>query len=207
MRKFVHEYTAKKAMHFISNKRFYILMFGFCLSLSLLHAQSDSIYRRDYRPKKEEPKDKMTLRQRLFWGGNVGAWLGNPTFVDLSPLLGIKINQKLSIGVGGIYNYYSYKYNNYKYSVNFYGVRINARYFIYNNIFLQAGVDEINRDNPYSYFPNERIWIQNVLVGGGLRYPVSDNIYCLATGLWNLNYTPLSPYPNPIIQVGFIGRF
>ena len=82
-----------------------------------------------------------------------------------------------------------------------------ARYFVLENVFVQAGYDRINRDNPYSYKPNARIWIENVLVGGGLRYPVTDHIYCAATALWNLNDTPLSPYPNPIIQIGFIGRF
>lgn len=184
-----------------------MVLLSFCLTCTVSVAQSDSLASSDHRPKKEEKKDKIPFRDRLFWGGNVGAWIGNPTFVDLSPLLGIKITEKFSIGVGGIYNYYSYKYNNYKYSVSFYGARVNARYFIFENVFAQAGYDLINRDNPYSYTPNARIWIENILVGGGVRYPISDNIFCLASGLWNLNDTPLSPYPNPIIQIGFVGSF
>jgi len=194
-------------MHFISYRRFYFLLLGFCLAAFSLVAQSDSIPKPDERPRKEKPKNKMDWQDRLFWGGNVGAWIGNPTFVDLSPLIGVKITEKFSVGVGAIYNYYSYRYNNYKYSVNFYGARVNARYFIFENVFVQAGWDKINRDNPYSFIPNERVWIDNILVGGGLRYPISDRIYCVASGLWNLNYTPLSPYRNPIIQIGFVGGF
>lgn len=170
-------------------------------------AQNDSLP--DYVPqtKKSKADNSMKFIDRLFWGGNVGAWVGNPTFVDLSPLVGIKITDKLSGGVGFIYNYYSYKYSNYKYTTNLFGGRIYARYFILENIFAQAGWDHINRDNPYANLPHERVWVDNILVGGGVRYALSDNFYAMATGLWNLNQTPLSPYGNPIIQIGFVGGF
>lgn len=152
-------------------------------------------------------EDKMRFSDRLFWGGNLGAWFGNPTFVDVSPLVGIQITKKFSMGVGAIYNYYSYKYNNYKYSTSLYGGRIYARYFILENVFAQAGWDRINRDDPFSKVPNTRMWVDNLLIGGGLRYPISDNFYAIASGFWNLNQSVYSPYSNPIIQIGFIGGF
>lgn len=189
-------------MKFTLNKVFFLFLAGFSMTVSVCSAQSDSIPRKD-----PQPKDEKRFVDRLFWGGNIGAWIGNPTFADLSPLVGYRVNDRFSVGIGAIYNYYSYTYNNYKYSTSFYGGRLLARYFILENIFLQAGYDRINRDNPYAYKPNSRIWIDNILVGGGLRYPISDNISCMATGLWNLNDTPLSPYPNPIIQIGFVGGF
>lgn len=188
-------------MHFNLNKRFFVFLIGFNLSALLCLGQTDTVSR------KKPHKEKEPFIDKLFWGGNVGAWIGNPTFVDLSPLIGYKVTEKFQVGIGGIYNYYSYTYNNYKYSVNFYGGRVMARYFILENVYAQAGYDRINRDNPYSYKPDARIWIENFLVGGGLRYPVSDHIYCAASALWNLNDTPLSPYPNPIIQIGFAGSF
>ncbi len=188
-------------MHFNSHKRFFIFLLSFNMTMMFCSAQSDSL------SKPRKPKNEKPFIDRLFWGGTVGAWIGNPTFIDASPLIGYKVTERFSVGVGAIYNYYSYRYNNYKYSVNFYGGRVMARYFVLENVYLQAGYDRINRDNPYSYKPNARIWIENILVGGGLRYPVSDNIYCAASGLWNLNDTPLSPYPNPIIQIGFVGSF
>lgn len=169
--------------------------------------QNDTI--QDYVPpvKKQRAINPNRFVDRLFWGGNVGAWIGNPTFVDLSPLMGIRITDKFSCGVGFIYNYYSYKYSNYKYTTNLYGSRIYMRYFIIENVFAQVGWDRINRDDPYSALPNSRVWIDNLLVGGGVRYAIGDNFYVVATGLWNLNQTPLSPYSNPIIQFGFVGGF
>jgi hypothetical protein len=189
-------------MHFTSNKLFLIALLSFVLTVSVCSGQYDSTgtYSR-------KPKNGKRFIDRLFWGGNVGAWIGNPTFADLSPLVGYKFTDKFQVGVGIIYNYYSYRYNNYKYTVNFYGGRVLARYFVFDNVYAQVGIDQINRDDPYALKPNERIWIQNILVGGGVRYPVSDKIYCVASALWNLNDSQLSPYPNPIIQIGFIGRF
>lgn len=189
-------------MAFKSYKRFFIFLFCYGMITSFCISQNDSVPSRKPRREPKEP-----FADRIFWGGTIGAWFGNPTYADVSPLIGYRITKKFSTGVGAIYNYYSYRYNNYNYTSTFYGGRIMARYFILENIFVQAGYDRINRDNPYSIKPNARIWVENYLVGGGIRYQISDNIFCVATGLWNLNDTPLSPYRNPIIQIGFVGGF
>ena len=187
---------------------FYSLIFVFGIVV-ITSAQNDTTRRSpDGRKAFNEPKQEMNWQDRLFWGGTVGAWFGTQTFIDLSPLVGIKITDKLSVGVGFIYNYYNYSYGGYKYQTSLYGSRLYARYFVWENVFLQAGWDKINRDNPNPYYnASERVWVDNLLVGGGVRYPVSDKLYLVATGLWNLNQSSLSPYANPIIQIGFVGGF
>jgi hypothetical protein len=192
-------------MLFVLNKRILVYFIVFSAAVFYSQAQNDSLDAT--RKKQEEEKRDWLSKDRFYWGGNVGAWIGNPTFVDVSPLVGYMVTPKLGIGLGGIYNYYSYRYGPYQYAVNFYGGRINARYFIFENVFLQGGWDRINRDNPYSTMPNARIWIDNLLVGGGFRYAIGNNFYAMASGLWNLNQGPLSPYPNPILQIGFAGGF
>lgn len=194
-------------MHFVSLKRISVTVILLIGLMGIGFAQSDSIPDYVAPGKKQKQENEQRFIDRLFWGGNVGAWIGNPTFVDLSPLVGVRVTEKFSVGVGFIYNYYSYKYYNTKYATNLYGGRLYARYFIFENVFAQAGWDKINRDDPYALRPNSRTWVDNILVGGGVRYAVSDNIYMVATGMWNLNQTPLSPYANPIIQIGFVGGF
>ncbi len=189
-------------------RRFFYIAMLFSFFANHSFSQSDSTQRsRNERKPYDKKQSNFDWRNRLYWGGTLGAWFGSSTFVDLSPLVGIKITDKFSVGVGVIYNYYAYNYGGYKYQTSLYGGRLYGRYFVFENVFLQAGWDRINRDNPYSYSPDQRVWVDNILVGGGLRYPISDRIYCNAIGLWNLNQTPLSPYQNPIIQIGFIGSF
>lgn len=188
-------------------------IFLFCLMGTLLFSQKDlnDPPPDDGRKPKEKEKKDWNWREKFYFGGNFGAWFGTQTYIDISPLVGYKITDKFSVGVGAIYNYYSSSYMSstgsvYKYKTSMYGGRCFARYFILDNVFAQIGWDRINRNDPFSY-GNERIWVDNYLVGGGVRYPIGDRIYCTAVGLWNLNYSAYSPYPNPILQIGFVGRF
>jgi hypothetical protein len=193
-------------MSFVLNKRILMSVIFLIAVIFFSPAQNDSLHQALIQKQKEQKKDWLA-KERFFWGGNLGLRLGNPTFVDLSPLVGYMVTDRLSFGVGAIYNYYSYSYLGYKYELNLYGGRLYSRYFIFENVFLQAGWDRINRDNPYSFTPGARIWVDNLLVGAGFRYRVSDNISVMASGMWNLNQGPLSPYQNPIIQIGFVGGF
>lgn len=47
------------------------------------------------------------LKDRLYYGGNFGASFGTITFVDVSPLVGAMINNRLSGGVGATYQYFN----------------------------------------------------------------------------------------------------
>ncbi|MES2565393.1 MAG: hypothetical protein V4565_00915 [Bacteroidota bacterium] len=149
------------------------------------------------------PKDFSTFKERLFFGGNVGAWFGSTTYVNLSPLVGYKINKELSVGVGFTYNYYSQTYLGQRYTSTIYGSNTFARYFILENFFGQVGWDRLSVSDYTSPIPNSRVWIDNILVGGGYRQPFSERGSFVAAIFYNLNQTPLTPYPNPIIQVGF----
>ncbi len=153
---------------------------------------------------KNDQKQYDSFEDRLYYGGNVGAWFGTTTFVNLSPIVGCHITEKLSAGVGAIYNYYSVSQNGSKYSTSIYGGNTFARYQVLENIFLQAGWDRINVPNyTNNYKLDARAWTDNVLVGGGYKQPISDNGSFVMMIFYNVNQTLLSPYPNPIIQMGF----
>lgn len=185
-----------------------VCLIFFILIVFQVLAQSDTLYRTsDGRKPYVKQKSRSKVKDKIFFGGNLGASFGSITFIDVSPLVGYKINDKFSVAIGSIYNYYSYSYAGYRYQLSMYGGRCFARYFLTENIFAQAGWDKINRDNPYSNYPGARVWVDNLLIGGGVKYPISDRLYCTAIGLWNLNQNDLSPYRNPIFQVGFIGGF
>ena len=149
------------------------------------------------------PKEFSSFKERLYFGGNVGAWFGSTTYINLSPLVGCKINKQFSVGAGFTYNYYSQTYVGQKYTSTIYGSNTFARYLILENVFAQIGWDRLSVSDYTSVIPNSRVWIHNILVGGGFRQSFSERGSFVAAIFYNINQTPLTPYPNPIIQVGF----
>jgi hypothetical protein len=149
------------------------------------------------------PKEFNSFKERLFFGGNVGAWFGSTTYINVSPLVGCKITKQFSVGAGFTYNYFSQSYMGQKYTSTIYGSNTFARYLILENVFAQVGWDRLSVSDYRSIIPNSRVWIHNLLVGGGFRQPFSERGSFVAAIFYNINQTPLTPYPNPIIQVGF----
>lgn len=156
-----------------------------------------------FRPQPKAANPFNNLQEKLYFGGNVGAWFGSTTYLNISPIVGLKLNDEFSVGIGAIYNYYSQTYANKKYTTTIYGGSAFARYFIFENVFAHAGWDRISVPDYTSSVLNSRAWVDNLLVGGGYRESFSDNGSFVAMILYNINQTPLSPYQNPIIQIGF----
>ena len=149
------------------------------------------------------PKDFSSFKERLYVGGNVGAWFGSSTYINISPVVGCKVTKELSFGVTGTYNYYSQTYQGQKFVSTIYGGGAFGRYLVFENFFLQIGAERLSVLDYTSPIPNSRTWVDNILVGGGYRQKFSNNGSFVAALFYNINQTPLSPYPNPIIQVGF----
>ncbi len=150
-----------------------------------------------------QTKDFNTFKERLFFGGTVGAWFGSTTYVNLSPIIGVKITKNFSMGGGVVYNYFGQTYGGTKYSSTVYGGSAFARYFILENLFAQVGADRLSVPDYTKGIANSRTWVDNILVGGGYRQQFSDRGTFVAMIFYNLNQGPLSPYQNPIVQVGF----
>src|SRR5438045_3447622 len=60
----------------------------------------------------DEPARDSTARQKFFdrlvFGGNLVAGFGSSTYIDISPLVGYKINPRLIGGIGVTYIYYRF---------------------------------------------------------------------------------------------------
>lgn len=148
-------------------------------------------------------KEFSSFKERLYFGGNVGGWFGSTTYINLSPLIGCKITKQFSLGGGVTYNYYSIDYNNKKYTSTIYGGNGFARYLVLENVFAQVGWDRLSVPDFTSPIANSRAWVDNILLGGGYQQQFSRNGSFVAAIFYNINQTPLSPYQNPIIQIGF----
>lgn len=149
------------------------------------------------------PKDLETFKDRVYVGGSASGWLGSTTYLSLSPLVGVAINKKFSVGAGGTYNYYSESYAGRKYTSTVYGSNLFGRYMITENFFAQVQWDRLSVPDFNSPILNERTWVHNLLVGGGYKQFFTERGSFVAMIFYNANQTPLSPYTNPIVQIGF----
>lgn len=138
--------------------------------------------------------------ERIFFGGNFGLQFGNVTFIDISPLIGYKLTDKLSAGAGITYMYYRQRISGWEYSTSIYGGRLFGRYFILDNIFAHAEYEILNLDAFDQV--NKRVDVTNILIGGGYRQQIGGKAFASITALWNINETAYSPYNNPIIRMG-----
>lgn len=150
-----------------------------------------------------QPKEFERFIDRLYFGGNVGAWFGQTTYINIQPLVGCRLTKKFSLGGGFTYNYFSVDYGGQKYVSTVYGSNAFARYFVLDNLFAQVGWDHLSVPDFTSPLPNTRAWVDNILLGGGYQQPFSENGSLIAMIFYNVNQGPLSPYANPIVLIGF----
>lgn len=186
----------------IRKNHFFITVFTLMFYSASLQAQQDTLIAPETPAAPE--KEKIPFKDRLFLGGNLGLQFGSQTYIDVSPLLGYRVNDKLSVGVGATYIYYRLKEANYSYSSSIYGGRMFARYFLYENFFAQFEPELLNME-VYNTNSNEyyRKNIFSPFIGGGYIQKFSEysGIYIML--LYNINDTPDSPYQNPVIRIGF----
>ena len=149
-----------------------------------------------------------TFWEKVYFGGNFGLQFGNQTLVNVNPIVGYRITEKLSAGVSATYIYYHFKdpYYSIDYTSNIYGGSIFTRYFVLENIFAHVEGEVLNLEVP-QYFNNSYSYVRdNVFgfyVGGGLRQPMGERSSLNILLLYNLNEDVNSPYQNPIIRIGF----
>ncbi|TND04074.1 MAG: hypothetical protein FD123_3845 [Bacteroidetes bacterium] len=151
-------------------------------------------------PRTKPPREPWYTR--LVYGGNVGLQFGNATLVDVSPIVGYRVTERLVPAVGITYQYINIRFNNGQRYINtIYGCSGILRYYFLDNLYGHAEYQKLNGQ----WFPwqqNERYWITGLLVGGGYRQMLGANVGLGLTVLWNLYDTPEWPYQNPIVRLG-----
>jgi outer membrane protein assembly factor BamA len=155
-----------------------------------------------------QDSEKQKFWERVYFGGNFGLNFGTDySVVEVSPLVGYRLTEKLSVGFGVTYIYYSVRnrYTNDKYESSIYGGNIFTRYFFLENLFAHVETGALNLDVPAMYYPYNlsRQWSQNLLVGGGYRSQIGERSSFTIMLLYDLIDDPNSPYRNPIFRVGF----
>ena len=160
----------------------------------------------------KEIQDNSSFLDRVFVGGNLGLQFGDITNVQVAPIVGYRITNDLSAGLGVQYQYTKNKRINPAVVSNNYGTSIFTRYRVKAPFFLQAEYEYLNYEVTFvPSFETERRSVSSLFVGGGISQPINENAAFTLSVLYNLSYDETdinSPYSSPLrisggINLGF----
>jgi len=147
---------------------------------------------------KKDP-EKESFWDRVYTGGNLGLQFGTITFIDVSPLVGYKITDKIHAGLGLTYQYQ--RYDVFDFETHVYGGRVFGRYFFTDYLFAHAEYEHLNLEA--FDFRRRRVDVTSILGGAGFFQRFSENSGVTAMILYNFTQSAYTPYSNPIFRVGF----
>lgn len=167
---------------------------------------------------------------RIVFGGGFGFGFGNVTNISISPIVGYRVSDRFSAGVGMGYQYLRVKnYSELRDASNnpvykpltgsLYSPSVWMRYVLWNNIFAHIEYEH-NFITQRQYRNNNSIYMgaieevklnvnaPSLLVGAGIRQPVSDRVSILFQGLYDVLQDKNSPYRGGLtFRFGIVAGF
>ena len=143
---------------------------------------------------------KTNVWDKVYFGGNLGLQFGTSTFIDVSPLVGYRITDKFSLGVGATYQYYHYRDRYYDLETNVYGGRLFGRYLFTDYLFGQAEYEYLNLE-AFDFY-RRRVDVESLLAGVGYIQRLGGSSAIVGMILYNFTESAYTPYQNPIIRIG-----
>lgn len=153
-------------------------------------------------------------------------WLsfGSSTYIEVAPMVGYQINNRLSAGLGPHYIYQSVKpippypgYDTHAYGLKGFvrfSLIINAEEFLpiklFSELFVHVEYEGLSLEKQHyipPYTEAGRFIYQGFLVGGGITQRVGMYNSVSFMVLWDVNESTYSPYSNPIFRLGFNAFF
>ncbi len=190
------------------------------LTISSLHAQET--YRSSGKPKYNAHKKKNDERfiDRLIFGGGITLGFGDYTNIGITPVVGYRITDNFSAGVGLGYQYVRIKdyfqvedpntfiTQNYDLKASLFSASVWARYIVWRNFFVQGEFEQnyMNFKTPgYDQSGSGNIVERTtkyqapcILVGVGYRQPLGDHASVNFSIHYDVLQAEYSPYGNQL---------
>jgi hypothetical protein len=159
--------------------------------------------------------DTPPLKERIFFGGQLGLQFGTYTNIQVAPLVGLWVRPRIAIAAGPNYQYL--KYLSLKTSIyggNFYTEYVAVQDFnnviplgVHLGLFLHLEDELLNMQNQvvnyYSTDPYSRFTMNTILAGCGISQPLGGRATMRLIFLWPLNNTQYGFYSDPEIRINF----
>ncbi len=142
----------------------------------------------------------VSSRGAVFYGGGVSASFGTIDYVELSPMVGVHLDERTSVGVTLLYRY---RNDDRVGSSDDYGGSLFARYHITPAFYLEGDYEYLDHEWRTST-SSERRQYRSFLAGGGMSTPLGVNTAMYMSVLYNFSYeADDSPYGDPwIVRFG-----
>jgi len=155
----------------------------------------------------KEVNNRSSVLDRIYTGGNIGLQFGDVTNIQIAPIIGYRVTNDFSAGVGVQYQYIKFKRFTPELTSNNYGTSVFARYRIKSPIFLQAEYEYLNYEYYVIASESLRSTLSSIFVGGGISQPLGGNASFTLMAMYNLSYDEAdltSPYSSPLRITGGI---
>lgn len=164
---------------------------------------AESLFDDDERPRN---RDRFFQPDRLFVGGGLGAGFGTHTYVNVSPIVGYFLTERLAVGLGGLYQYYNFRPQNF--DTHVYGGSVFGRFYILEQLFAHAEYELINLegfvlDASGNVVERGRLNVDALYLGGGYAQPIGRNSAFFIMILMDVLQSQYSVTRNPVIRMGF----
>lgn len=168
----------------------------------------------------QEQQKQSNFLDKVFVGGGLGAGFGNYTFINVSPIIGYRLTERLSIAMRLMYQYTTFEYyvtpvDKERYNGHDLGIGGFARFMVFGPVYLQAEYEHLNYDALYTDGSSGRTSFDSFMAGGGIAQPIGNKAAFFITAMYNFSYEGFnrnnvyrSPYNSPwVIRVGIAGGF
>jgi hypothetical protein len=154
--------------------------------------------------KSKQSLNDLTHRERTVVGGSLGLGLSSSNgsgmfYGSLTPLVGYRVTERLSAGVGFNYTYYKSRL----YEEQFYAGIAWARLGLFNGLFACAEIDQVNAP-VYSMGGITRESFPLVLAGGGISQGIGHGLGSYFQIMYDFTEEARSPYGPLIIRGGLL---
>ncbi len=146
----------------------------------------------------------VSSRSNIFYGGGISASFGTVDYVELSPMIGMHLDSRTSVGTSILYRYRNDDRNNRSVTTNDYGASLFARYRIIPSFYIEADYEYLDHEYYSGSSGTERRQYHSFLAGGGMSTPISSNAAMYMSVLYNFSYEEDdSPYSDPwVVRFG-----
>ena len=191
-----------------------LLAFGLFVIASPLQAQYQNLTKSDSAKAQEQSgqveritPSKKSKKQvsRLFFGGGIGGGYSTyNSYIQITPIIGYRVTQKIQIGTRLTYMHQWYQdvYGK-KYNSNIYGGSLFLRYVFWKLLYVQTEYEILSGPDYYSADANATRTINSLFAGLGFMQHIGGSAFLTVSVLYNFLDDRYSPYSNPLVRVGF----